>query len=153
MSGCDGHERRRADVLGRAVVAAAVALESAQDELCRLDSVAGDGDEGLGMARAARAVRQRLAGGLITEVSEIVDVVATELSAIGGAMGALSYVIVGSIGEDLKAHRAEGLSATRLAKILAIAECSVSDFGGAKRGDKSIVDSIGAARDAARAIC
>ena len=53
VSGPREADGRGAELLRRAVIAAALALEDAEDELCRLDSVAGDGDEGLGMARAA----------------------------------------------------------------------------------------------------
>ena len=139
----------QAKELCQAVLAATVALENAQDELCRLDSVAGDGDEGLSMARAARAVRERLVSECPSSVTDVVEVAASELSAVGGAMGALSYVVLSAIGEDLKARGASGLSAWRLAQLLAVAEAAVSDFGGAKRGDKSVLDAIGAARDTA----
>ena len=134
----------QAKELCQAVLAATVALENAQDELCRLDSVAGDGDEGLSMARAARAVRERLVSECPSSVTDVVEVAASELSAVGGAMGALSYVLLSAIGEDLKARGASGLSARRLAQLLAVAEAAVSDFGGAKRGDKSVLDAVGA---------
>jgi dihydroxyacetone kinase len=137
------------EVLKRAVVAAALALERAQDELCRLDSVAGDGDEGLGMARAGRAIRERLSGGEPRDVGQIVDLAAAELSSIGGAMGAISYVIVSSIGDSWRARDDHRLTAAALAELLAAAEDAVTEFGGAKRGDKSILDSIAFARDAA----
>jgi dihydroxyacetone kinase len=39
----------------------------------------------------------------------------------------------------------------RLAEILAVAEDAVSAFGGAQRGDKSLLDAIAHARDAAEA--
>ena len=138
-----------AEVLKRAVVAAALALEEAQDELCRLDSVAGDGDEGLGMARAGRGARERLSGSQPLDINEILDLVATELSATGGAMGAISYVVVSSIAEAWRARDEHRLTARALADLLAAAEAGVSEFGGANRGDKSILDAIAYARDAA----
>jgi hypothetical protein len=137
------------DVLRRAVVVAALALEEAQDELCRLDSVAGDGDEGLGMARAGRAVRERLSGSQPLGIGEIIDLIAAELSAVGGAMGAISYVTVSSIGDTWRARDEHRFTAGALAELLAAAEDAVAEFGGAKRGDKSILDSIAYARDAA----
>lgn len=139
----------KASLLGQAVLAATDALEDAQDELCRLDSVAGDGDEGLGIARGARAVRERLNSHRPKEVYDVVEIAASELSAIGGAMGALSYVALSAIGEELQAHGASELSAGRLVQLLAVAEAAIGDFGGAKRGDKSVLDSIAGARDAA----
>jgi D-erythrulose 4-kinase len=135
------------NLVERAVVAACAALEAAQDELCRLDAAAGDGDEGLAMAAAARAIRKRLAERRPTGVAGIVAGVAAELSAVGGAMGAISYVLVSAIGDRLGED--EALDADRLADLLAAAEDAVSSFGGAVRGDKSIVDAIGFARDEA----
>jgi dihydroxyacetone kinase len=131
----------------RAVVAAAVALEQAQDELCRLDAAAGDGDEGLAMAMAARGVQKRLTEQPPTSVADIVRHAASELSAVGGAMGALSYVIVSAVGDHLDEEGA--FTAARLGEFLAAAEDGVATFGGASRGDKSILDAIGSARDAA----
>jgi len=146
-AGAHAGDRSRVELVERAVVAAAIALEEAQDELCRLDAAAGDGDEGLAMATAARAVRKRLNDPPPTDVPEIVSLVATELSAVGGAMGALSYVIVSAIGEKL--DEGSALTAARIAEFLAAAEDGVSTFGSAKRGDKSILDAIASARDAA----
>ena len=141
-------EVRRSEVLTQAVLTAALALQQAQDELCRLDSVAGDGDEGLGMARAGRSIHQRLSKGAPLGVAQILDLVATEMSAVGGAMGALSYVIISSIADALSTRNYE-LTAGSLAELLSATEAAVSEFGGAKRGDKSILDAIAFARDAA----
>lgn len=134
-------------IVQRAVFAAAAALEQAKDELCRLDAAAGDGDEGLAMSAVARGVQKQLAAQPPTSVLEIVQLAAREFSAVGGAMGALSYVIVSAAGE----HLGEGgaFTATRLGELLAAAEEGVASFGGASRGDKSILDSIGPAREAA----
>lgn len=143
-------ERKRAERLAEAVVAAARDLEEAQAELCGLDAVAGDGDEGLAMARAGRAIRERLAAAQ-PPVEEIIDLVAHELSAVGGAMGALAFIMVSAIGDDLKGHDDKRVDALRLAGMLAAAEDAVASFGGARRGDKSVLDAIGSARDAAEA--
>jgi len=62
-------------------------------------------------------------------------------------MGAISYLIVSAIAASLGDD--DTLDAGRLAELLGAAEDAVTSFGGASRGDKSIVDAIGAARDAA----
>lgn len=135
------------ELVQRAVFAAAAALEQAKDELCRLDAAAGDGDEGLAMAAVARGVQNQLAARSPSSISEIVQLAAGELGAVGGAMGALSYVIVTAVGEHLREGGA--FTATRLGELLAAAEEEVASFGGAHRGDKSILDAIGPAREAA----
>lgn len=132
----------------RAVLAAASVLEEAQDELCRLDAAAGDGDEGMAMAAAARGVKKRVAEQPPTSVAELVTLAADELGSVGGAMGALSYLIVTSVGAHLD-EEGRSFSPESLVTLLGAAEESVSSFGGAARGDKSVLDAIGPARDAA----
>lgn len=149
MSADAAPEAERVTRLAAAVVSAANALEDAQGELCGLDSVAGDGDEGLAMARAGRAIREGLVTRPPEAVGEILDLVARELSAVGGAMGALSYITVSAIGDDLASHDDKSVGPSRIAELLATAENAVASFGGAHRGDKSVLDAISAARDAA----
>jgi dihydroxyacetone kinase len=133
----------------RAVLAACSALEAAQEELCRLDSVAGDGDEGFAMAGAARGIRAELAKGLPEDVPSLLKMAATRFSSAGGTMGALCFVLINSLGQ-VPGLGADPLSAAMLAELLAAAEDSVCAFGGAKRGDKTIVDAIAASRDEAQ---
>ncbi|MGC9974524.1 MAG: DAK2 domain-containing protein [Gaiellaceae bacterium] len=132
----------------QAVLSAADALESARDELCRLDAVAGDGDHGLTMAAAARAIRSEIEHRAPADLGELTALVASQFSAVGGSMGALSYVLVEAVGNAVSAEDAP-LSAAQLARLLAAAEDAVSGFGGAKRGDKTIIDAIAPAREAA----
>jgi dihydroxyacetone kinase len=136
------------ELLRLAVLAACSALEQAQEELCRLDAVAGDGDEGFAMASAARGIRAQLGKAPPSNVASLVNIVATQFSSVGGTMGALSFVLFRSISQapDLGARP---LSAGAIAELMAIAEDSVSAFGGARRGDKTVIDAIAGARGAA----
>ncbi len=143
VSGTDG-----LSVAERAVVAAALALEAACDELCWLDSVAGDGNHGLTMATAAKSIRAAISDRPPADLAALLATSAEKLAAVGGAMGALSYVLVQAVGEAV-AGRVGQFSALEIARLLAVAEDSVSAFGGAQRGDKTIVDAIAGARDAA----
>ena len=131
----------------RAVGAAAEALESASDELCRLDAACGDGDHGLSMAAAARSVRSDLNESPPADIPELVAMVARNFGAVGGSMGALSYVLVSAAGEEAVGEAAS--SATRISRMLTAAEDAVTSFGGAKPGDKTVVDAIAPARAAA----
>lgn len=135
-------------VTERAVVAATVALEAACDELCRLDSAAGDGDHGLAMAAAARGIRGELSDHLPADLASLLAAAAHQLAAVGGSMGALSYVLVQALVETV-AGRSGPLTVAEIAGLLAASEDAVSGFGGAQRGDKTIVDAIAAARAAA----
>lgn len=148
MNSATGREQTgNVALVQRAVLAAADVLEEAQDELCRLDAAAGDGDEGMAMATAARSVKKRVTTQPPTSVAELIELAAAELGAVGGAMGALSYLIVNSVGSRLDEEKP--FTPESLAELLAAAEESVSSFGGAARGDKSVLDAIGPARDAA----
>jgi dihydroxyacetone kinase len=135
-------------VAERLVVAMSNALEGASEELCELDASAGDGDHGLAMAAAAKSIRSEISKHRPADLAGLVDLVAGQFGAVGGAMGALTYVLVQALREaaaESKAH----LSAFEIARVLAVAEETVSAFGGARRGDKTIVDAIAAAREAA----
>jgi dihydroxyacetone kinase len=65
-------------------------------------------------------------------------------------MGALSFVLFRALSQAPGVGE-KPLSAELIAQLLAIAEDSVSSFGEAKRGDKTIVDAIAGARDEANA--
>jgi dihydroxyacetone kinase len=129
--------------LTRIVLSAMTALEAGCDELCRLDSVAGDGDHGFAMARAAKGVQDKLAASQ-PDPAALTKLVANEFASVGGAMGALGYVLVQALATS--AALEEPFSASTLARLLTTGEDAVTEFGGARPGDKTMVDAIDAAR-------
>lgn len=132
----------------RVTEAGAIALEVATDELCALDSVAGDGDHGLAMGTAAKAIRHRLANDPPLDLSGLIELLAHEFGAVGGSMGALLSVAFEALGD--RAADARGpLSAGQIADYLAATCEALSEFGGAKVGDKTIVDAVASAHAAA----
>jgi dihydroxyacetone kinase-like protein len=131
-----------------AAIAVACALEDASDELCRLDAVAGDGDHGLSMARAAKSVRSKLAQEPAQDVAHLFRLMAGEFVGVGGAMGAVAFVMLEAASEVVVPVPYE-LSAADIVALLDAAQKAVSEFGGARPGDKTIVDAISAARQAA----
>ena len=134
----------------RVTKAGAIALEVATDELCALDSVAGDGDHGLAMETAAKAIRHRLADDPPSSVADLIELLAGEFGAVGGSMGALLSVAFGALG-DQAAGASGPLSAGQVADYLAAVYETLSEFGGAKVGDKTIVDAAAGAHGAAAA--
>jgi dihydroxyacetone kinase-like protein len=130
------------------VIAVVDALENASEGLCELDAVAGDGDHGLAMAAAARSIRSKLADQAPKDVTALLGLVATEFSLVGGSMGAIVYVFLQAVKERVPGIRSE-LSALDISRLLSTAQEAVSEFGGAQPGDKTIVDAISAAREAA----
>ena len=69
------------------ILAAADAVEASRDELCRLDAGAGDGDHGVTMALAARAVRQAVAASPDGSGPELITKIAMAMGSVGGAIG------------------------------------------------------------------
>ena len=78
----------------------------------------------------------------------VVAAIASYFAAVGGSMGALCSVLFEEVGRAVVDMDAP-FSTEQFVYLLTIAEKAVSEFGGAKRGDKTIIDAIGTARDAA----
>ena len=132
----------------RLVIAVIDALEGASDKLCELDAVAGDGDHGLAMAGASRSIRSKLTEEPPKDVAALLDLVADEFALVGGAMGAIVYVLLQAVGQVAVELHGE-LSAPDISRLLSVSQDAVSDFGGAQPGDKTVVDAISSAREAA----
>lgn len=111
--------------------------------LCELDRFVGDGDHGVTAARGFRAVRDRLSdiqydydsiSGLLTTVSEILS------ESMGGAIGP----IFGSIFEGA-AEAAEGKNEITLPEFAEMMNSGLENvmlIGGAKEGDRTLVDCL-----------
>lgn len=134
------------------ILAAADAVESARDELCRLDAGAGDGDHGVTMALAARGVRQQLAGSPDATGADLVTKVALATGSVGGAIGPIYASGLLAVAATLR--NLQPGKTVELAHILACAEAAesaVSALGGAKPGDKTILDAMNPAFSRLRA--
>ncbi|HEX7198024.1 MAG TPA: dihydroxyacetone kinase subunit DhaL [Dongiaceae bacterium] len=125
------------------VIAAAEAVEANRDELCRLDAAAGDGDHGLTMALAARAVRQALAASPDAAGPELLADVALAMSSVGGAAGPIYSAGLLAIVDVLRRSSAErSLTVAQLLVCAEAAESAISALGHAKPGDKTILDAL-----------
>jgi dihydroxyacetone kinase len=142
------------EALRVALLAAADALEAARDELSRLDAHAGDGDHGVTMTLAARAVRQRVLAAPDASDADLIGAVAQAVASVGGAIGPLYAAALMRVGAVLRRAESEpaGISVTALLSECAeAAEASVSEFGGAKPGAKTVLDALHPAVEALRA--
>jgi dihydroxyacetone kinase-like protein len=125
------------------VIAAAEAVEANRDELCRLDAAAGDGDHGLTMALAARAVRQALAASPDAAAPELVAKVALAMSSVGGAAGPIYSAGLLAVAEALgRSSAGPPLTVALLLVCAEAAESAISALGHAKPGDKTILDAL-----------
>lgn len=121
----------------------AEALEDAKEDLGRLDSVAGDGDHGAGMATGAKA-----AAAAARDVAERGAGASTTLAAAGdawsdhagGTSGALWGALLTAIGSVLGDTAAP--TAGTVTDGLRAALAAVQRLGGAQVGDKTLVDAL-----------
>lgn len=135
--------QRTSETVLRALQSAADGLHEAEEELGRLDAVAGDGDHGRGMTRGSAAAADAAeASSRRGEGPADVLVAAGDAWAAraGGTSGALWGAALRSFGDHLPADRrpaAEDLSAGAAAALEAVRR-----LGRAEPGDKTLVDAF-----------
>ena len=125
------------------ILAAAEAVEANRDELCRLDAGAGDGDHGLTMTLAARAVRKALAASPDAAAGELVAKLGLAMSSVGGAAGPIYAAGLAAVSEALRPSSAgQPVTVAQLLVCAEAAESAISALGHAKPGDKTILDAL-----------
>ena len=134
-----------AEVVRNALAAMLDKVGSAEEELGRLDAAAGDGDHGRGMVRGLRA-----AVGAATSAGDVPGEVLVAAGAAwgehaGGASGALWGKMLQSFGRELVEH---GTGAEAVGRALDSSVGSLVSLGGAKPGDKTMLDALGPFVDA-----
>ncbi|WP_130866690.1 dihydroxyacetone kinase family protein [Acidipropionibacterium timonense] len=133
-------------VAGRVVEvldAVGAVLAAQQEELGRLDAVAGDGDHGIGMARgsaAAAAEASRVASQDAGAATTLTAAGAAWSEHAGGTSGALWGALLTAVGSQLGDDR--GADEVDLPEAFAAALDAVVRLGGAQVGDKTMVDSM-----------
>ncbi|GMQ58934.1 dihydroxyacetone kinase subunit DhaL [Vallitalea sediminicola] len=112
-----------------------------QDELSKLDAIIGDGDHGVTMARGAKAAKEKvlaLEEGSCREYFKTYG--RTLISTLGGAMGPLYGSIFLEISKACKGK--ETVSLGEFSEGFNNGMLKVMELGGAKVGDKTMIDSI-----------
>jgi len=133
------------------VAAAADVVDASRDELCRLDAGAGDGDHGVTMALAARAVRQAIAAAPDAPNAELVTKLALAIGSVGGAIGPIyASALIAVAGTLQGVPPGEPLTVAQVVACGEAAEMAITGIGHAKPGDKTILDALGPAVDALR---
>lgn len=136
-----------AGILRRALLVAAEALEDAREPLCALDAQTGDGDHGLTMAIGARGVRRKLAVVEGDDPAALLRAAAAGMGSAGGAIGPLYarglLAIVTELERDGSRGPTAGAPVAVLRRAAEAAATAVAALGGAKPGDKTILDALG----------
>jgi dihydroxyacetone kinase len=125
----------------QAIEAACRALLGAESELTEMDRVTGDGDLGVSMARAAKAVRDAVASYPLDNIPATLKALAHTLRReLGGSSGPLYGVLFLRCGTVLDASRANGLA--HWAEAIDQGCRAISELGGAKPGDRTMLDAL-----------
>ena len=144
MPGCSAGD------VERAVRAMAATVEEHHVELMTLDRAIGDGDHGEGLKRGFTAVLAKLDSGVPETPGAVLKLVATTLiSSVGGASGPLygtAFLRAATTAGD-----ASELDAAAVRTALTAARDGVVQRGKAEPGDKTMVDALTPAVDAADA--
>ncbi|MEU8519874.1 dihydroxyacetone kinase subunit DhaL [Streptomyces sp. NBC_01216] len=127
--------------------AAAAAVDREADRLTELDSAIGDADHGANMRRGFAAVTAVLEKEPPPTPGAVLRAAGRQLiSTVGGASGPLYGTLLRRTGKALGDEAA--VSRERLAEALAAGVAAVSGLGGARPGDKTMLDALVPAAEA-----
>ncbi|MET0673909.1 MAG: dihydroxyacetone kinase family protein [Microbacterium pygmaeum] len=139
----DDESRAAATIVADAVAAIAATVDEHVDELGRMDSIAGDGDHGIGMQRGSHAARDaaltaRDAGaGAETVLVRAADAWADKAGGTSGALwGVILTSLAGKLGDSGTPQPAD------VASGVAAGLAAVMAYGKAEVGDKTMVDAL-----------
>ncbi len=123
------------------MVAAADRIIASEPILTDADRALGDGDHGVGMERGMTAVKEALADKDFPSAGKVFVAVGTAMmSSMGGASGAIFGTLFRSGGKAV--GEATDFTAAELAALLREGTDQVMARGGAKPGDKTMVDAL-----------
>ena len=120
--------------------AAAHALIAAEDELTELDRKAGDGDLGISMRRGAEAVLALQDHAWVSPEVALLAMADAMRRAIGGSSGPFYATALTRAARELAGIDAPGRQDWH--KALAAATQAITDLGGAKPGDRTMLDAL-----------
>ncbi len=140
----EAEQNRSSDTAGPSVLAGALAcasaLEAQERHLTELDSATGDGDLGISMARGSAAIRGLSANAAADAASVLTQIAGALRRAIGGSSGPFYAVGLLRAGQHLAA--CETVDAAAWADAFQRAVDAVSELGGAKPGDRTMLDAL-----------
>lgn len=121
-------------------------LNANVDELNRLDAIVGDGDCGMTVGRGAKGLSENLSTMPVNNVPDTLGAVSRAVQGMGGSSGALYGCLMGAASANLKGGDCQDLKF--VASALKAAVARLSQYSGAVRGDRTMLDSLFPAADA-----
>lgn len=117
------------------------AIIAAEPILTDADRALGDGDHGVGMERGMNAVKDALGSESFTSVDQVLGATGSAMmSSMGGASGAIFGTLFRTGGNAAKGS--ETLESAHLGAILSSGLEAIMKRGGAKPGDKTMIDAL-----------
>jgi ATP-dependent dihydroxyacetone kinase len=111
-------------------------LISAESELNELDAKSGDGDTGSTLSTAARALKEGLDRMPLADLNQLFRAVGNELSqTMGGSSGVILAIFFSAVGDACAGGKTT-------ASALLIGLERISQVGGAKVGDRTMIDAL-----------
>jgi dihydroxyacetone kinase len=134
-------QSERGKKIKHAIETACNALIAAEAELTQLDRITGDGDLGTSMERAAKATQSAMNSYPLDNVPETLKALGHTLRhTLGGSSGPLYGVLFLRCGNVLKDDGVVGLA--EWANALDQGCQAISELGGAKPGDRTMLDAL-----------
>ena len=126
---------------GRPLVLALVeTIEANRAYLSEVDGAIGDGDHGINMSKGFALARTRLAAQAVSVSDGLALIGKTLMTEIGGAMGPIYGTFF--IQMSLQSKNKPVIDTETFGGMLTAARKAVEDLGGAKLGDKTIMDTL-----------
>lgn len=114
-------------------------IEEHEDELGKLDSVAGDGDHGAGMVRGLKAARRAADEAQGERAGDIISSAGAAFSdAAGGSSGALVGIFIITIGNKFP----EEVTTKGVQEAMRLGLERMQELGNAEPGDKTMLDTL-----------
>ena len=130
--------------LRSAALAVAAALDAAEAELTALDAASGDGDLGLSLARGATAIRALPDGAFADAPTALAAIAGALRRAIAGSSGPFYAIALLRAGRLLPRHPAPSDWSAAFAGAIG----AIGELGGAKPGDRTMLDALHPAAEA-----
>lgn len=138
------------ELFSKMLSGAAQALIDNEDRLSQIDSQFGDGDHGVAMGRIARTIQTHVTAWGDESFHDFIEALSDDVLATGGgSAGSLYGVMIGGMASPLSDE--ETIDAPLLKEMFASMAADLSDISGAKVGDKTMVDALFPAVEAAQA--
>jgi dihydroxyacetone kinase-like protein len=126
-------------------------MVASRDLLTQADKAIGDGDHGIGMSRGFEAVAQKVATASYEDLRDLFSATGMALlTSVGGAAGAVFGTLFRGGAKGLRGQ--DAFDTPALAVLLRDGFRAVQERGGARPGDKTMLDALGPAVAAVEAL-